>query len=230
MAQFLKTWQHDIPCMVNFMAQIPVMVDQSCVLLRQIPSRRICVTRDWALPYKNEAFFSWRDRANGKSRVVIAYHEYICTTLWPSSCHLPCRVCNKCKTQLHYLGSSGSARKCCWLEEGRHPLHFARRTLNSLGSRIHPPGCSFLCSGYVSRSRIHRYSRWKAQATGVWEIRWWRWLWIRALGCGVFWLVRKGGGSIPERLWRRRTCRWLCIQRCFYKDRSSRAELRFVLG
>ena len=29
MAQFLKTWQRDIPYEVNFMAQIPVLVDQN---------------------------------------------------------------------------------------------------------------------------------------------------------------------------------------------------------
>ena len=42
-------------------------------------------------------------------------------------------MCNKLRTKLQQFVSYGSARWCCWLEEGRQPHHFSRRLHYSLG-------------------------------------------------------------------------------------------------
>ena len=54
--------KRDIPYKVNFMAQIPVIVNQKSVLISQIPSGKICVTRDVGQTLlKTRLFFSDRD-------------------------------------------------------------------------------------------------------------------------------------------------------------------------
>ena len=85
-AKFLKTWQGDIPCKVNFMAQIPVIVDQSCVLLSRIPPGTICVTRDWAVTNKNQAVFSvtvtWQGHRSNSIQRYDMFYGRLCAPIF----------------------------------------------------------------------------------------------------------------------------------------------------
>ena len=67
MAQFLKTWQRDIPYMVNLMAQIPVIVDQNVFYLVKFRQEGIAWRVAGPNPTKNKPFFQQprRDRAIG---------------------------------------------------------------------------------------------------------------------------------------------------------------------
>ena len=72
MAQVLQTLQRDIPCKVNFIAQIPVI--PKCVLISQMLSGMISVRRDWAKPFRKQAFFSSNRDVAGPSVYFTTVH------------------------------------------------------------------------------------------------------------------------------------------------------------